>query len=105
MKKRFFSAVGLIGCFVLISITAQSGRKSFYESQENTVPVNESPSEHVFQESAGQQIDFSSNSKSNEIILYEGEGERDVEFCEEQPNSAPISETKLHNDTGREYIK
>lgn len=105
MKKKFISVAGLIGCFVLIGITAQAGRKSFYESQANEVPVKESQSEHIFQESAGQQADFSSNSESNEIILYEGEGEREAEFCDEQPNSAPISEAELRNDGEHEYIK
>ncbi|MCI9175377.1 MAG: hypothetical protein HFH49_10620 [Lachnospiraceae bacterium] len=105
MKKKLISVVGLFGCFVLLGITAQAGRKSFYESQANEVPVNKSPSEHVFQESTEQQADFSSNSKLNEIILYEGEGEREVEFCEGQPNSAPIFEAELRNDTGHEYIK
>ncbi len=104
MKKKLISVASLLGCFVLIGITAQAGRESFYESQSNLVPLNESKSEHEYQESTIQQSDFDSNSESNEIILHEEE-EQDVEFYEEQPNSAPISEAELHTDGGHEYIK
>lgn len=83
MRKRIISAAGLICCLAAVYMSAQAGKKDFYENQTSL---------------ADEEYELMEIQPSSSTIVDENTEHEYYNLVEEQPNSAPIADENTENE-------